>query len=229
MAAAAAAVARRQARRLGRKKKRGPANPRVWVLAGPGWVGLKRLQHPEGLGFQRTGAGRAGDVAQRAGRGRVTAGAGTSDRDVMVEVFGDGVVGRPPGSGDRGDGRRGHPQLHDAVGPFAAVPARGGTGRGVDLEQVVGEVADLIGVHLAGIESGRFGLERPGVAPGQFECVAGLQDGRARPAGVPDSPAGLGIPQCGRLGVGAHDADRGDQEGELRGPVVIYPSWTGPP
>ena len=90
-------------------RKRGPANPVVQVLAGPrlaggaltasaasGMLGLSAIRLPAA----------AVTVAQGAGGAGVAGGSRAADGNDVVEVFGDRVVGRPPGSGDRGDGGR---------------------------------------------------------------------------------------------------------------------------
>ena len=130
----------------------------------------------------------------------VTGGAGAAHGSDVVEVFGDGVVGRPPGAGD---GRMVGRGVHSLTMPLArsrrwrtvaAVPAR------VDLEQGVGEVAHLVGVHRLGVERGGFGFERLDVAPAELERVAGFGDGGSGAAGVADGKAGLGRRDCGAIG-----------------------------
>lgn len=61
-----------------------------------------------------------------------------------------------------------------------------------DLEQGVGEVADMLGVHRLCVEVGSFGFEGLDVAPAQLEGVACFLDGGACPAGMADGETGFG-------------------------------------
>ena len=134
----------------GRKRGARPT-PRIRVLAGPlvgRWRRLEGLQQAECLCFDRSAARGVGDGAQRACGVGVAGGTCATNRHVVIQVFGDGVVGRPPGAGNGCDGGRGRPQFDDAGGAFTAVPCGGGVTGRVDLEQGVGEGADLYASNL---------------------------------------------------------------------------------
>src|SRR6476646_1718896 len=77
----------------------------------------ERLQYPEGVGLRGLCGAADGDRAQRA-CGLVVAAA---DLTVVVEILGNGVVGRPAGASVRCDGGRGDPPFDDHGGTVTAV------------------------------------------------------------------------------------------------------------
>ena len=77
----------------------------------------ERLQYPEGVGLHGLCGAADGDRAQRA-CGLVVAAAGLT---VVVEILGNGVVGRPAGASVRCDGGRGDPPFDDHGGTVTAV------------------------------------------------------------------------------------------------------------
>jgi hypothetical protein len=77
----------------------------------------ERLQYPEGVGLHGLCGAADGDRAQRA-CGVVVAAA---DLTVVVDILGNGVVGRPAGASVRCDGRRGDPPFDDHEGTVTAV------------------------------------------------------------------------------------------------------------
>ena len=77
----------------------------------------ERLQYPEGVGLHGLCGAADGDRAQRA-CGLVVAAAGLT---VVVDILGNGVVGRPAGASVRCDGGRGDPPFDDHEGTVTAV------------------------------------------------------------------------------------------------------------
>jgi len=82
----------------------------------PGVAGYRVCSIGNAWALKRLAAAGGGDVAQCACCAGVAGGACAADGNDVVEVLGDGVVGRPPGARDRRDRRRGGRQLEDAVG-----------------------------------------------------------------------------------------------------------------
>ena len=74
----------------------------LWIIES---ADSRKFSEPESLDPRAAYFRRGADAAQGTGGAGVAGGAGSSDRHDVVEVFGDGVVGRPPRPCDRGDRR----------------------------------------------------------------------------------------------------------------------------
>src|SRR6476659_2545837 len=110
----------------------------------------ERLQYPEGVGLHGLCGAADGDRAQRA-CGLVVAAA---DLTVVVDILGNGVVGRPAGASVRCDGGRGDPPFDDHEGTVTAVaPAVHALGL-VNVDQPRCELAHFVEVHRLGVQLG---------------------------------------------------------------------------